>query len=183
MKKCIRDQKKQSEKKQLGREAVQMEGHDMAGDELKGSPRFCMDAVVNPGAGPLEPQIIKMEKKIEAGATFFQTQGVFEVGKFEKFIKATEYLNVPIMAGIIFLKSAGSALYMNKNVAGVFVPDDMISEISDTDSKVKTTIDIAARIIEGSLKACAVVCISCLWAGRSMSLQLWTKQNSKYTSH
>ena len=63
-----------------------MEGHDMVGNELKGSPKFCMGAVVNPGADPIEPQIIKMEKKIEAGATFFQTQGVFEVDKFEEFI-------------------------------------------------------------------------------------------------
>jgi 5,10-methylenetetrahydrofolate reductase len=139
-----------------------MEGHDMAGNELKGTPSFCMGAVVNPGADPLEPQIIKMEKKIEAGATFFQTQGVFEVDKFEKFIKATEHLNVPIMAGIIFLKSAGAARYMNKNVAGVFVPDDMIDEISNTDSKVRTTIDIAARIMRELKDMCSGVHIMSL---------------------
>ena len=139
-----------------------MEGHDMAGNELKGSPEFCMGAVVNPGADPLEPQIIKMEKKMEAGATFFQTQGVFEVDKFEEFIKATEYLNVPIMAGIIFLKSAGAARYMNKNVAGVFVPDDMISEISNAESKRETTIDIAARIMTGLKDMCSGIHIMSL---------------------
>lgn len=139
-----------------------MEGHDMAGNELKGAPRFCMGAVVNPGSNPLEPQIIKMEKKIEAGATFFQTQGVFEVSKFESFIKATEYLNVPIMAGIIFLKSPGAARYMNKNVAGVFVPDDMINEISSTDNKIRTTIDIAARIIKELKGMCSGVHIMSL---------------------
>jgi len=139
-----------------------MEGHDMAGNELKGAPKFCLGAVVNPGADPLEPQIIKMEKKIEAGATFFQTQGVFEVGKFESFAKATEYLKVPIMAGIIFLKSAGAARYMNKNVAGVFVPDDMVSEISKAESRVQTTIDIAARIINGLKGMCSGVHIMSL---------------------
>lgn len=139
-----------------------MEGHDMAGNELKGSPEFCMGAVVNPGADPLEPQIIKMEKKIEAGATFFQTQGVFEVDKFEEFIKATEYLNVPIMAGIIFLKSAGAARYMNKNVAGVFVPDDMVSEISNAESKRETTIDIAARLMKDLKDMCSGIHIMSL---------------------
>ena len=144
-----------------------MEGHDMVGNELKGSPKFCMGAVVNPGADPIEPQIIKMEKKIEAGATFFQTQGVFEVDKFEEFIKATEYLKVPIMAGIIFLKSPGAARYMNKNVAGVFVPDDMVSEISKAESKVQTTIDIAARIINGLKDMCSGVHIMSLgWERR-----------------
>lgn len=139
-----------------------MDGRDMAGNELKGSPKFCLGAVVNPGADPIEPQIMKMEKKIEAGATFFQTQGVFEVEKFEKFIKATEYLKVPIMAGIIFLKSAGAARYMNKNVAGVFVPDDMVSEISKAESRVRTTIDIAARIITGLKDMCSGVHIMSL---------------------
>jgi 5,10-methylenetetrahydrofolate reductase len=139
-----------------------MEGHDMAGNELKGAPRFCLGAVVNPGADPIEPQIIKMEKKIEAGATFFQTQGVFEVDKFEEFVKATEYLKVPIMAGIIFLKSAGAARYMNKNVAGVFVPDDMVGEISKAESRVQTTIEIAARIITGLKDMCSGIHIMSL---------------------
>lgn len=131
-----------------------MEGHDMSGNELKGVPKFCMGAVVNPGMEPIEPQIIKMEKKIQAGATFFQTQGVFEVDKFEKFIKATEYLKVPIMAGIIFVKSAGAARYMNKNVAGVFIPDDMVNEITNAKVKSEATIEIASRIISGLKDMC-----------------------------
>jgi len=123
-----------------------MNGSDLAGNKLEGAPKFCLGAVVNPGAEPLEPQIIKMEKKVEAGATFFQTQGVFEVDKFEQFIKATEYLKVPIMAGIILLKSAGMARFMNSNIAGVFVPNDIIREMSKTKSKTKTSVAIAGRI-------------------------------------
>lgn len=138
------------------------EGHDMVGNELKGAPKFCLGAVVNPGMEPIEPQIIKMEKKIESGATFFQTQGVFEVDKFERFIKATEYLKVPIMAGIIFIKSAGAAKYMNKNVAGVFIPDDMVSEITNAKVKSESTIDIAARIISGLKGMCSGVHIMAL---------------------
>jgi len=142
------------------------EGHDMSGAELKGVPKFYMGAVVNPGADPIEPQIIKMEKKIEAGASFFQTQGIFEVDKFEKFIKATEYLKVPIMAGIIFIKSPGAARYMNKNVAGVFIPDEMVNEISEAESRVQTAIDIAARITRALKDMCNGVHIMSLGWGK-----------------
>src|SRR3989338_4528413 len=63
------------------------EGKDMKGNPLKGSPKFCVGAVVNPGADPIEPEIIKMEKKIEAGAKFFQTQAVHDIELFKKFLK------------------------------------------------------------------------------------------------
>ncbi|MGB9301556.1 MAG: methylenetetrahydrofolate reductase, partial [Anaerolineae bacterium] len=54
------------------------EGHDLAGKELQGKPEFCIGAVVSPGAEPLEPQIIKMENKMRAGAQFFQTQAIYD---------------------------------------------------------------------------------------------------------
>jgi len=123
-----------------------MNGSDLAGNKLEGAPEFCLGAVVNPGSEPLEPQIIKMEMKIEAGATFFQTQGVFEIDKFEKFIKATEHLKVPIIAGIILLKSAGMARFMNANVAGVFVPDNLIREMNRAKNKARASVKIAGRL-------------------------------------
>ncbi|MEW6170856.1 MAG: methylenetetrahydrofolate reductase, partial [Candidatus Omnitrophota bacterium] len=124
-------------------------GTDMKGNKLEGSaPRFCVGAVVNPGADPLEPQIIKMEKKIEAGAEFFQTQAVYDVKQFENFLSKTKHLKTKIMAGIVLLKSAGMAKYMNKNVAGVFVPDDLIKEMEQTKDKVAKSVEIAARLIK-----------------------------------
>lgn len=124
-------------------------GIDMKGNKLIGAaPKFCLGAVVNPGADPLEPQIIKMEKKIEAGAQFFQTQAVYDVKVFEKFLKQTAHLKTKIMAGIVLLKSAGMARYMNKNVAGVCVPDDLIKEMEATKDKVATSVEIAARLIK-----------------------------------
>jgi len=101
-------------------------GKDMVGNELKGKPSFCVGAVVNPGADPLEPEIIKMEKKIKAGAEFFQTQAVYDPALFERFMNAAKHLNAKILVGIVLLKSAGMAKYMNENVAGVFVPDELI---------------------------------------------------------
>jgi len=102
------------------------QGQDLAGQKLKGSPSFCLGAVVTPGANPIEPQIMKMEKKVKAGAQFFQTQAVYDPKRFEEFMSQVKHLNVPVMVGIVLLKSAGMARFMNKNVAGVHVPEGLI---------------------------------------------------------
>jgi methylenetetrahydrofolate reductase (NADPH) len=125
------------------------EGFDMKGNKLEGeAPRFCMGAVVNPGADPIEPQIMKMEKKITAGAEFFQTQAVYDIGVFENFLNKTRHLKTPILGGIVLLKSAGMARYMNKNVAGVAVPDNLIKEMEEAKDKVATSVEIASRLIK-----------------------------------
>jgi len=125
------------------------QGLDMKGNKLEGAPpKFCAGAVVNPGADPLEPQIIKMEKKISAGAEFFQTQAVYDIKIFENFLSKSKHLKTTILAGIVLLKSAGMAKYMNKNVAGVFVPDNLIKEMEETKDKQAKSVEIAARLIK-----------------------------------
>jgi len=124
------------------------QGKDMKGNPLKGAPKFCVGAVVNPGADPLEPEIIKMEKKVASGAQFFQTQAVYDIGLFKRFMDSVKHIKVPVLAGIVLLKSAGMARFMNKNVAGVFVPDDLIQEMDSTKDKSAKSIDIAARLIK-----------------------------------
>ena len=108
------------------------QGRDLAGHELDSAPAFCLGAVVNPGSDDLDAQLIKMEKKIEAGAVFFQTQAVYEVDVFAGFMERAGTFGVPIMAGIVPLKSAGMARYMTNNVAGVRVPDEMIQRMAET---------------------------------------------------
>ena len=127
------------------------QGYDMAGNELKGKTYLFPGAVVNPGANTeaaLELQIIKMEKKIKAGARFFQTQAIYEPDSFAKFMKRVAGFGVPVLAGIIPLKSAGMARFMNRNVAGVFVPDRLIERMDDAEDRVKTGIEIAANLIK-----------------------------------
>ena len=127
-----------------------VDGKDMVENKLDGTPDLCLGAVVNPGADPLEPQIMKMELKVEAGAQFFQTQAVYDVKTFEQFIRLTEHIKVPIMVGIVLLKSAGMARFMNTNVSGVFVPDDLI-KIMAAASKVerpRRSIEIAVSLIK-----------------------------------
>ncbi len=133
------------------------QGSDLVGNQLKGAPDFLSGAVVNPGAdteAALEMQIIKMEKKIESGARFFQTQGIFDLDLFERFMKRIKGFKVPVLGGIILLKSAGMARFMNKNVAGVFVPEPFIKEMEETKDKVKTSVKIAAELIKGMKDLC-----------------------------
>jgi len=127
------------------------EGYDLAGNELKGKPDFFPGAVVNPGAdteASFELQLFKMEKKINAGARFFQTQAVYDVDSFGKFMKRVERFKVPVLAGVIPLKSVGMARFMNKNVAGVFVPDELIKKMGDAEDRTQTGIQIAADLIK-----------------------------------
>jgi len=151
------------------------EGFDMAGNQLKGAPHFFPGAVVNPGAdteAAFEMQIIKMEKKIEAGAKFFQTQGIFDLDLFERFMKRVEGFKIPVLGGIILLKSAGMARFMNKNVAGVFVPDRLIREMEETKDKVRTSVRIAASLINGLKDLCQGVHIMAIGWEKKIPLVL-----------
>jgi methylenetetrahydrofolate reductase (NADPH) len=133
-----------------------MEGKDMVGNELDGKPDFFLGAVVNPGYDPLELQLIKMEKKIETGARFFQTQAVYDLATFEAFMKDASRFGVPVLGGIVLLKSAGMARFMNENVAGVNVPDRYIKMLASADKKErpKISIQIAAELAKGMKDLC-----------------------------
>jgi len=125
------------------------QGHDMAGHELESEPNFFLGAVVTPAAEPIEPQIIKMKKKIKAGARFFQPQEVYEQEKFEHFMNQIQGFNVPVIAGIVILKSAAMAKFMNANVAGIDVPESIIWEMEGTakEDRKKKAVEISASVI------------------------------------
>ena len=98
-------------------------GHDMMGNELYRAPQFAIGAVVNPNFTPMDLQLIKMEKKIKAGAEFFQTQAVYDPRIFEQFISKAEKFGVPIQVGVVFVKSAKMAKFMNEKISGITVPE------------------------------------------------------------
>jgi methylenetetrahydrofolate reductase (NADPH) len=132
-------------------------GKDMMGNELKGNTDLFPGAVVNPGADnedSLKLQIERMEQKIAAGAKFFQTQAVYNTDIFYSFMKRVEQYKVPVIAGVIPLKSAGMAEYMNKNVAGIHVPEDMINKMSKAEDKAKTGIEMCGRLIKDLKSMC-----------------------------
>ncbi len=124
-------------------------GKDLGGNELDGAVSYCAGAIVTPEAEPLEPQLIKFEKKIEAGAEFIQTQAIYDLVKFKEFMNYARQFNVKILAGIILLTSAPMARFMNKNIAGVSVPQELIDEMAAAPKgqAVATGIEIAGRMI------------------------------------
>ena len=124
-------------------------GKDMAGNDMKGPTDFFQGAVVTPETDFLEPQLMKFEKKVKAGARFFQTQAIFDIEKFREFIKYTRGFPVKILAGIVVLKSVGMANFMNKNVPGIRVPQELIDEMkaAGKEKALDMGMDIAARHI------------------------------------
>ncbi len=124
------------------------EGFDMAGNKLQGKPEFFVGAAVNPGVNPIEPEIIKMEKKIRAGASFFQTQAVYDISHFRNFLDKIEHIDVPIIAGIVPLKSISMANYINENLAGVNIPLDYIDELSNADNVKNKSVELCAEFIK-----------------------------------
>ena len=125
-------------------------GKDLGGNDLDGAVSFCAGAIVTPEADPLEPQLIKFEKKIESGAEFIQTQAVYDLDKFKEFMNYARQFNVKILAGVILLTSAPMARFMNKNIAGVFVPPDLVDEMAAAPKGQALTkgIEIAGRMIK-----------------------------------
>jgi 5,10-methylenetetrahydrofolate reductase len=124
-------------------------GKDLGGNDLDGAVEFCAGAIVTPEANPIEPQLIKFEKKVEAGAEFFQTQAIYDLDKFAKFMEYARQFPVKILAGIILLVSARMAKYMTENVPGVFVPQNLIDELASAPKgeALNKGIEIAGRMI------------------------------------
>lgn len=124
-------------------------GKDMSGNELKGTTDFFQGAVVTPEANPLEPQLMKFDKKVRAGAKFFQTQAIYDIEKFKEFMKHARKFPVKILAGFVVLKSAGMANFLNNNVPGIRVPQALIDEIkaAGKEKALDTGMNITARHI------------------------------------
>lgn len=117
-------------------------GCDCGGNSLAGgAPKFFKGAAVTPVYEPMILQINKLRQKVEAGARYIQTQGIFDVESLKRFMDAVDRANiqVPIMAGIIPLKTAGMAKFMNENVPGIAVPQEQINRLAAAAEEGKAT--------------------------------------------
>ena len=127
-------------------------GVDLGGNPLVGeAPKFAKGAVVSPCSDSVDAQLAKMERKCLAGAEYFQTQAVFDSEKFISFMEKAKQFGKPVQLGVIIPKSAGMAKFMNKNVAGVHVPQWMIDELAADKEKAKagiTGVELAAKVIK-----------------------------------
>jgi 5,10-methylenetetrahydrofolate reductase len=124
-------------------------GQDLGGNNLEGAVEFCAGAIVTPEAQPIEPQLIKFEKKVEAGAEFFQTQAIYDLENFSKFMEYARQFPVKVLAGIVLASSARMAKYMTENVPGIFVPQGLIDELASVpkEEMLAKGIEIAGRMI------------------------------------
>ena len=125
-------------------------GKDMMGNDLQGGTDYYQGAVVTPESNPIEPQMMKFEKKVKAGANFFQTQAIYDIDKFKDFMTSARKFPVKILAGLVLLKSAGMANFMNKFVPGITVPQELIDELKEAgkEKALDAGIDIMARHIK-----------------------------------
>jgi len=128
-------------------------GSDWEGNELDGATDFFVGAVVTPEADPIEPQMYKFARKVEAGVDFFQTQAVYDMDNFQRFMEQAREITagtkVKIMAGLVVLTGLGMAKYMNRAVPGIFVPDSLLEELGNVakEEQLHKGMEIAARHI------------------------------------
>ena len=154
--------------------AMEESGRDCGGNPLSGNvvdkesgeitdksatPKFYKGASVTPVYEPLFLQINKLRQKVDAGAKYIQTQGIFDLDTYKRFLEAVDKAGIKthIMAGIIPLKAAGMAKYMNQNVPGIDVPQHMIDRLAAAAAEgkekgikglpVKLGIEMAAEMI------------------------------------
>lgn len=156
-------------------------GCDCGGNPLTGgAPKLFKGAAVTPVYEPMALQVNKLRQKVEAGARYIQTQGIFEVESLKRFLDAVDKadIHVPIMAGIIPLKTAGMAKFMNANVPGIAVPQEQIDLLAaakergqkPSDLGIELAAQLIARIREENL--CAGVHIMAIGAEKNVPIIL-----------
>jgi methylenetetrahydrofolate reductase (NADPH) len=140
-------------------------GRDMAGKPLRGAPQLFFGATVNPGAVDLQAEIVNTHRKIDAGVQFLQTQAIFDAATLERFLAAIKPQGVAILGGIIPLKSAKMAMWLNENLPGIHVPQALrrqLEQASGVEAELETGIEIAARTIRDIAEMCRGVHVMAL---------------------
>lgn len=124
-------------------------GKDMAGIELRGSPQFCLGSAIDTGAtgGVLEIELEKLNRMIDSGVQFVITNPIFDLQRFELFIKRINTDKIAVIPTVLLLKSAGMARYIDRNVGGVSIPPEIIRGVQKAPDRVKECIRIAGDLI------------------------------------
>jgi 5,10-methylenetetrahydrofolate reductase len=144
-------------------------GRDLSGNDLHGAPRMFLGSTMNPGSQDLAREGDNMRRKIDAGSQFFQTQAIYDTDSLARFLDAAKLGNVPILAGVIPLKSVKMGTWLNANVPGVHVPSALLEELerAGPEGEAAKGIDIAARTIRRLRNICRGVHIMAIgWEHR-----------------
>jgi 5,10-methylenetetrahydrofolate reductase len=132
-------------------------GIDFNGSPIKGSPSFCLGSTVNPNSEQLELQIMKLKKKIDAGAEFIQTQVIYDIDGFKQFKEKTSNLKMKLLLGIFPLKSFDMAKFMEEKVPGVKVGDKVLKRMEHSKDPKREGIQIAVETIKELKPYCSGV--------------------------
>jgi len=152
------------------------QGFDLAGNSLQGSPHLRAGASIVLDEGNLESVIDELKKKVDLGACFILTSPVFTPTVLERFMRGVGRFNLPILAGVLLLKSAGMANYINKNVAGISIPDEVVKRLFKSSDRGRTSVEIAAELIMSIKNVCRGVNILPVgWESKVPSLLDLTK--------
>lgn len=124
-------------------------GKDMAGIELRGTPRFCVGSAIDTGAtgGLLEIELENLKKKMDYGVQYLITNPIFDLRRFQQFIKRVDTSRIAVIPTVLLLKSAGMARYIDRNIKGISIPAEMIRNIQKVPDKERECIRISADII------------------------------------
>jgi methylenetetrahydrofolate reductase (NADPH) len=131
-------------------------GRDLSGNPLHGTPHMFLGSTVNPGAPDLAREVENSQRKIDAGSQFFQTQAIYDSGLLERFLDAAKLGKVALLAGVIPLKSAKMAGWLNANVPGIRVPAAILEELERAGpaGEAAKGVEIAARTIRQLRNIC-----------------------------
>lgn len=132
------------------------QGRDLVGHKLQGPTDLYIGAAVTPEQDPQGPMLAKFEAKVNAGTKFFQTQAFYDVEKFKSFMKAVRKFPVKVLAGILVLRSAKMAEFMNANIPGVDVPQAIIDELKAAGDE--RALDVGVQIAVRTIKAVRAHC-------------------------
>jgi 5,10-methylenetetrahydrofolate reductase len=122
-------------------------GRNMAGKKLDGVPRFFPGAAVNPVAEPFDLMFQKVTKKVESGARFFQTQAVFDKAVLERFMTAMQPLKTPVLVGVLLVRNAKMARFLNENIPGVRMPEALVERLDAATDPLEEGVSIARDVV------------------------------------
>lgn len=129
-------------------------GTDFMDNPLNQGTAFNIGAVVNPGADDLDGEIARLEKKVAAGALFFQTQAIYDADHFTNFMERISHLDIAILAGIMPIKSVAMARFMNEKIPGITIPEELIQRIAGATDIAAESTQIAVEIIQRIKSQC-----------------------------
>jgi methylenetetrahydrofolate reductase (NADPH) len=131
-------------------------GRDLSGNDLHGAPQMFLGSTINPGAPDFDRETENARRKIDAGSQFFQSQAIYDTGLLARFLDAAKLGDVPLLAGVIPLKSAKMGRWLNEKVPGIRVPDAILDEMerAGPDGEAAKGVEIAARTLRELRNIC-----------------------------